>query len=302
VATKRVGAGCAALAVAISFTITATANARADDSTAATVTAIANIAYRTVDGTTLMLDAYVPAPAAGESHGARRPAVVLVHGGGWSAGDKFLLADIGQRLAGLGYVTFAVNYRLAPQFVYPAAVDDVRAAVRWVRAPAQVKRFGVDPARIGALGDSAGGHLVALLATAGSGSRARGARVRAAVSWSGIMDFRGVGTPGGATTGVDDSLLQFLGSTAGEPSCAARERAASPIAQVDKTDGALLLVNSRSELIPLPQATSMNAALGRARVPHQLIVLDGDRHTGYADDVWPQTVAFLARYLGQPPA
>jgi acetyl esterase/lipase len=255
-----------------------------------------DVVYRTVRGEPLTLDAYVP-----DTPAKRRPAMVLVHGGGWSSGDKFLLDDVAQRLAALGYVAFSVNYRLAPADPYPAAIDDVQAAVRWMRTPAQVRQYRLDPARIGALGDSAGGHLVALLATLGSGSRARGARVRAAVSWSGIMDVRGVGTPGGAATGVDDAALEFLGCAATDPTCARRERAASPIAQIDKSDAPLFLANSRNELIPLAQATTMDAALRAARVPDQLVILEGDRHTGYADDVWAATTAFLARYLGKPP-
>ena len=75
----------------------------------------------------------------------KRPVIMLVHGGAWRGGDKSNFVGDGMKLAALGYVAFSVNYRLTPQYPYPAAVDDVEAAVRWVRAAAQVKRYAIDP-------------------------------------------------------------------------------------------------------------------------------------------------------------
>ena len=135
-----------------------------------------DVTFRTVDGEKLALDVYQPA-----TKGKDRPAVVVIHGGGWTQGDKAWFAQQGDQLAERGFVAFSVNYRLAPAHPYPAAVEDVEAAVEWVRKNA--KKYGVDPKRIGALGGSAGGHLTGLLATDGDGSLAKGHRVAAAVSW-----------------------------------------------------------------------------------------------------------------------
>jgi len=122
---------------------------------------IRDVVYRTVDGVSLALDIYLPRTS------GPHPAVLLVHGGGWHGGDKRSFAAYGRILAREGFAAFSVNYRLAPQFHYPAALEDLRCAVKWVREHAG--DWGVDPGRIAAVGSSAGGHLVALLGTAPEG-------------------------------------------------------------------------------------------------------------------------------------
>ena len=99
-----------------------------------------DIVYRSVGRAKITLDAYVPTVKT-----TKRPVIMLVHGGAWRGGDKSNFVGDGMKLATLGYVAFSVNYRLTPQYPYPAAVDDVEAAVRWVRAAAQVKRYTIDP-------------------------------------------------------------------------------------------------------------------------------------------------------------
>jgi acetyl esterase/lipase len=255
-----------------------------------------DIVYATAKHEVIALDAYVPVAKT-----TKRPAILLVHGGAWRGGDKSDFVDDGMALAELGYVAFSVNYRLTPQHPYPAAVDDVKAAVRWVRAPAQVKKFAIDPMRIGAVGASAGGHLVGMLATLGHGSLEKGARIKAAVSWSGPMDFRLWPLPLLAGTALGVDVLSFLNCPPGDTTCANVTKA-SPTTYVDQTDAPMLLANSDNELVGLNHATTMDAALKAAGVVEQLVVYPGDRHAqAYADDIWPQTVAFLEQYVGQPP-
>lgn len=95
------------------------------------------------------------------------PALIVVHGGGWHNGDKTKFQALSIRLARLGYVVAAIEYRLADEAAFPAAIHDCFAAVRFLRDNAQ--RFHIDPDRIGAVGGSAGGHLVGLMAS-GSGN------------------------------------------------------------------------------------------------------------------------------------
>jgi len=118
-----------------------------------------DITYGKTPEQELKLDVYRP-----KAGGDRLPACVLVHGGGWVKGDKERFRPLAIALAEKGYVVANVEYRLGPVAKYPAAVQDCSLAVRFIRANAQ--RFGVDPARIGAWGGSAGGHLVGLLAAA----------------------------------------------------------------------------------------------------------------------------------------
>ena len=198
-----------------------------------------DVVWRRVDGEVLALDAYLPV-----TESADRPAVVLVHGGGWQQGDRSILAQQGKQLASLGYVAFSVNYRLAPEHTYPAAVDDVQAAVEWLRAPKRVKKYGIDPDRIGALGTSAGGHLVGMLATLGKGPLDEKARVRAAVSWSGAMDFTAFYDATQALTPEQQERVEespgpvptFLGCSLTDTDCEDTAAEASPITHVDRTD------------------------------------------------------------------
>ncbi|MCA9179023.1 MAG: alpha/beta hydrolase [Planctomycetales bacterium] len=124
---------------------------------------------------------------------AARPAVVVVHGGGWRQGDRSRFRALAYALAARGYATAAIEYRLSGEAKYPAAVHDCNAAVRYLRANA--KSLGIDPDRIAAVGGSAGGHLVGLMAAApdvaefqGEGGNAGvSSRIQAAVVMAGPM-------------------------------------------------------------------------------------------------------------------
>lgn len=123
------------------------------------------------------------------------PAVVCIHGGGFRAGDRNGYNDMIRQLAQHGYVAVTVEYRLAPKFPFPAAVHDVKASVRWLRANA--KKYNVDPDRIGAMGGSAGANLAEMLGvtegvkmlegTEGNANQSSG--VQAVVSYFGPTDF-----------------------------------------------------------------------------------------------------------------
>lgn len=125
---------------------------------------LANITYCSPGGVNLDLDMFFP-----NSTNATFPLVVYVHGGGWHSGSNSGLegAQIGdlKPLASAGFVVASVDYRVAPAYMFPAMIEDVKCAVRYLRAHAA--EYRINPNEIGAEGDSAGGHLVALLGTAG---------------------------------------------------------------------------------------------------------------------------------------
>jgi len=123
------------------------------------VRVVADIAYREGQSKAWRLDLAMPKEPGDEP----LPAIVFVHGGGWRSGDKRAANFLGPALefAAKGYVCVTVNYRLIQEAPMPACIEDVKCAMRWLRAHA--KEYGVDPERIGAYGNSAGAHLVAML-------------------------------------------------------------------------------------------------------------------------------------------
>jgi acetyl esterase/lipase len=241
------------------------------------------LTFATVDGEALKVDVYQPRATATKA----RPVIVLIHGGAWEGGEKEDLVYEASAFASLGYVAVSIEYRLAPEHPYPAAVQDVGTAIAWLREAPQVDRWSIDPLRIGVLGASAGGNLASMLGTLGEGSLDTGSRVAAVVSWSGVYDFLG---------DVDGS--GYLGCTAAI--CPATAAAASPITYVDPTDSPTLLVHGIDDgIVPLSQAQTMEAALAAAGVAHQLIAVPNAHHAQQlSEDAWAETVAFFARYLG----
>jgi acetyl esterase len=246
-----------------------------------------DLTYRHVGGDDLKLDAYIPAG------GGARPGVMVIYGGGWILGSKEQSAPLARQLAEQGFVAFAMNYRLAPFHPFPAAVDDVQASVEWVRDHAF--DFGLDPARIGAIGGSAGGHLSAMLATLGEGPHDRGSRISAAVSWAGPMDLHP------AEFGPDSQIyLDAFLNCIGRPCDEATVVAASPISHVDPSDAPILLAQGEEDqLVPPDQGLRMADALQAGGVDHELLLIPNAGHDErvVAPVVQP-SFRFLRRELG----
>ncbi len=118
-----------------------------------------DIVYATINGKNLLLDIITPLGQSEE----RKPVIVWIHGGAWLAGNKD--HNYASFLSQHGYITVSINYRLSQEAIWPAQIHDCKAAIRFLRAHAQ--QYQIDPDRIGVWGDSAGGHLVAMLGTSG---------------------------------------------------------------------------------------------------------------------------------------
>jgi acetyl esterase/lipase len=148
------------------------------------------IEYANPDDQHLKLDIARPKTATGPL-----PAVLCIHGGGFRGGKREGYDATCIKLAQRGYVAFTASYRLAPKFQYPAAIHDVKAAVRWARANAA--KYGIDPERIGVTGGSAGGHLAQFLAVTGDvkafdgggGNPDQSSKVACVVNYYGPSDF-----------------------------------------------------------------------------------------------------------------
>jgi acetyl esterase/lipase len=209
-----------------------------------------------------------------------RAAVIEIHGGAWTHGDKSDADwhNVCAWLASEGFVTFDLDYRLVPSAVFPSQIDDVTAALRWIRQAQNVTRFGIDPRRIGVFGGSAGGSLAALLGMRGSGDTHTGIRVAAVAELSGPVDL----TQAGQSLGSPDPYLQsielgYLGCTSFANCPQARD--ASAVYDVDASDPPVFIGASADEFVPVQQDEAFAAALQKAGVPHTLRVDPGHWHS-----------------------
>lgn len=223
------------------------------------------------------------------------PAVLVIFGGGWHAGERNQLAPISQRLASRGYVAVNTSYRLAPQYHFPAQLRDVQLAVVWMRAHAA--EYHIDPRRIGALGYSAGAHLAALLGVVNAKDRLGmpGSEVRAVVAGGTPTDL--------SKPTASHDPYKLIGGTFAEMPEAYRE--ASPVSYVDAGDPPFFLYHgSADRLVPLDHATDFKALLDKAGVPNELMILRGRNHVlGFLTDAPAIDAAlqFLDRYLRDAP-
>jgi acetyl esterase/lipase len=241
-----------------------------------------NVPYENVDGQTLSMDVSVP------PGGGTHPGVLLIHGGGFSSGRRTDLAPIAQRLSAQGYVAFTIDYQLAPDAVYPAQLEDAIRAVAFMRANAA--RFHVDPARIAALGSSAGGTIAATLgAVCGRGDS--GGQVAAVAAWSGPMDLTTIQEEAPSAFGL---VRSYVFGRSPDFSNVRKLRDASPVSHVGPDAAPMLLSSSSAEPIPFDQYTEMATRLRQAGVPVRLVQPDQAASTG---TVYPITVEFFHRFL-----
>jgi acetyl esterase/lipase len=228
------------------------------------------------------------------------PVLVYVHGGAWMHGDKSEAAMFARGMTEQGYLVVSVNYRLYPAGRYPAMIEDVKCAVRSLRANAG--EYNLDPNRIGAVGVSAGGHLVALLGASDASAgwdvgeyTDQSSQVQAVVAMAPVTDLTR------RFPNADIELMRQVGF--GEDNIVQ----ASPITHVTADDPPFLLIHGdRDELVPVDQSQLMYERLVEANVPAQLVIVRNGRHSmtspdGSATPTWAEINQviqdFLAQYL-----
>jgi len=233
----------------------------------------------------LEMDIYRPKTAWGEL-----PAVVCIHGGGWAKGNRANHAQVAQALAARGYVTATISYRLSGEAPFPAAIQDCKAAVRFLRANAT--QYGIDSDHIGAVGLSAGGHLTALLATSHGVEELEGDGGHADVS-SAIQ----AAVPLGAQTDLlsqrtrEISMVkdrgriwrQFLGGPQQEQPAAYRR--ASPLHHLDQQDPPCWFVTGARD-DSSTQADAFRRRMRELDIPTGLTVIPGAPHPFLGKQVW----------------
>src|SRR4051794_33963341 len=251
-----------------------------------------DIEYANPDGQHLQLDMARPDGA------GPYPAVVCIHGGGFRAGTRQAYDGLIKKLAEHGYVAATVTYRLAPKYQFPAAVHDVKAAVRWLRANAS--KYHVDPERIGATGGSAGGHLAQFLGvTAGlkrfegdGGNPEQSSRVACVVNFYGPSDFT---KSYGKSVDAAEVLPLFLGGNLEQ----ARRRhiEASPLNWVTPDAAPTLCVHgTKDQYVAFEQAEWIVDRLKGAGVEAELLPMVGSMH-GFKGDVEEKAEAAMFAFF-----
>ena len=236
-----------------------------------------DVPYRAIDGVQLTLDVHLPEGA------GPFPAAILVHGGGWVAGDKQqYITYIFEPLSNAGFAWFSINYRLAPNYTFPADAEDVEEAIRWVKANAA--KYQVDANRIALIGESAGGHLVSFVGA----RQAPGTRVAAVVSMYGIHDFISAALQ---WKPIPTEILQLFGIKAVDADTAPVLIRASPVTYVRKEMPPFLLMHgSKDEDVPYDQSVEMCQKMKQAGASCKLITVEGAPH---GMDHWEPNPEFL---------
>lgn len=253
----------------------------------------------------LLLDLYRPKRQNGSNpRNEKVPGLIFIHGGGWKSGGRQDYRAYTTWFAQQGYVAATIGYRLSKEALFPAAVEDAKCSVRWMRAESE--SLGVDPDKIVVIGGSAGGHLAMMIGYSPDDKTLEGAgghpevssEVAAVVDIYGPFDFE---TPEGKSA---DVVKQFLGKQSYEEAPELWKRL-SPATYLDAGDPPTLIIHgSIDEIVPIAQAEMLSKRLQELKIPFRYIRLEGWPHT--MDAAVPvniycrqQILKFLREQVGQ---
>lgn len=272
------------------------------------VRALENITYIRRGEHALQMDLYLPARPAGAPLPPKLPAIVFVHGGGWQSGVRANFAPMAIRMAERGFAAATISYRLSPEARYPAAIHDVKAALRWLRAHAG--EYGIDPERIAVGGGSAGGQIASLAGVTDGidkfdpdgGPGAVSSAAQAIVNIDGLSDF----TSKAARENEDNPAKQptaagaWFGGSYAEKTALWHE--ASPTFYVGAKTPPVLFIGSAQARFSVGRE-EMVEKLGAHGVATQTVLLPDTPHSFWLMDPWldptvEATVAFLRAHMG----
>jgi acetyl esterase/lipase len=261
---------------------------------------VRDVIYKRVNGRDLRLDIYSP-----KSTTHSLPVVLWIFGNRWSRGSKNHPPPLD--LMSQGYIVVSIDYRLSGDATFPAAIEDCKAAVRWIRANAAAYHFDAD--HIGAWGHSAGGHLAALLGTSGGVAELEGlgdnytfsSRVQAVCDMSGPSDivqfYEAVSNSNeGMAPIARSSIEQFLGGSIEQNR--AKAIAASPTTYVSKDDPPFLIIHGENDMtIPVSQSELLASKLKAVGV-HVTLIVDENRGHGIGGPAFAREItSFFDKYL-----
>lgn len=245
-----------------------------------------NVVFASPQDHDLRMDMYVP------QRDKPVPVVVWIFGGSWKFGSKGFHVNV-RDLVRSGIAVASIQYRMSGTAVYPAQLDDCRAAVQWLRENGS--RFGIDPQRIGISGESAGGHLAALVGTV-EGSP----RIRAVCALYPPTDLVTLGRQY-ARPGKLGSIEKLLGGPIEQKLALAGE--ASPVNRASGSSPPFLIIHgTRDQLVPLAQSQALQRKLMRANVEARLIVVPDQGHWFRLDETQMAEVSrFFQTHFAQTP-
>ena len=219
------------------------------------------------------------------------PAVVCIHGGGWVSGDKSDVFPIAEAFSARGFAAFCPQYRLAPLYPFPAAVEDCRAFLRHLRANA--RNLNILPGQVGAFGNSAGGHIAAMLAM----SHKPDERANSVVDVSGLTDLTD------PKNNHPQISWDFIGQFIGEPykQTSPKWIEASPIYQIIPETAPILIIHGEEDDVVWPiQSERLYARLREEGIASELIILPKEGH-GFSlkgfEEIMKQSMNFFERTM-----
>ena len=244
-----------------------------------------DVVYGRTAGSALIAD--IAYPVSGEPV----PAMIYVHGGRWRAGERTGRDRLDvYEWAREGFFSMTIDYRLVPASPAPAPYQDLLCAIRWVHEHAA--EYGIDPERVYLIGNSAGGHLVSLVATLGDGpyetaggwDNAR-SDVRAVISAAAPYELNTLSW-GNLWTPIEGNVEE-------------QRRIASPIHQINANTKPILIIHSDDDRsVPVQQAHDMAAAMDSAGAPHKFVHYTDRGHMRITEEVTSETLAFIADLEG----
>nr|WP_199078399.1 alpha/beta hydrolase [Pedobacter sp. ASV19] len=248
------------------------------------VTEHRNLVYGRIGERSLHLDAFLPKTSTKPA-----PAILIIHGGGWRSGDRSQHIPLAQHLAAAGYACFTAEYRLSTEALYPAAADDLRKALDWIKANA--KRFDVDQKKLAVLGFSAGGELAAFIgATSGNG-------VQAVIDIDGTLSFVHPDSGEGNDSRSTSAASYWFGYTKKDNPVLWTE--ASPLTHAGQNRAPFLFLNSGVDRMHAGR-DDFREILKKNGIYTEVHTFEGAPHSFCLFDPWFQpTVHYITTFLHQ---
>lgn len=244
-------------------------SAKADFKLPDSVKIVPDLVYAQYGERKVLLDLYLPNSPAQKA----LPCIMVIHGGGWRNGDKQRFAPIAASLADHGFAAACIGYRLLPEVEFPAPIQDCKAAVRWVRANAD--KYGIDGAKIGAIGGSAGAHLAAMLGVShkvaalegAGGNQGVSSRIQAVIPMAGPSSM----TRYAERMSISKELADLI----------------SPLTHVDADSAPMLIMHGEDDrTVPMEQSEMLQQKLQRAGVPAEVVRVAKGPHGFWNQKPW----------------